>query len=147
MSFYSEAFALFFAVVVLLYFTAPQRLRVPVLLGASVLFYISFVPKYIFYLAALILVDYCAGLLIERSRSQRAKRAFLIASLTANLGFMAAFKYSADLTGVSLGLIPIGLSFHTFQAMAYTIEVYRGRQPAERSLAVYALYVLFFPQI
>lgn len=147
MSFYSQAFALFFAVVVLLYFTAPQRLRVPVLLAASVLFYISFVPQYIFYLAALILVDYSAGLLIERSRGQRSKRAFLVASLTANLGFMAAFKYSADLTGVSLGIIPIGLSFHTFQAMAYTIEVYRGRQPAERSLPVYALYVLFFPQI
>src|SRR6202011_109059 len=54
--------------------------------------------------------------------------------------------YIPSLTGRSLGVIPVGLSFHTFQAMAYTIEVYRGR-PAERSFTVYALYVMFFPQI
>ena len=66
--------------------------------------------------------------------------------MAANLGFMAAFKYSPGVTGRSLGAIPLGLSFHTFQAMAYTIEVYRGRR-AERSFAVYALYVMFFPQM
>jgi D-alanyl-lipoteichoic acid acyltransferase DltB (MBOAT superfamily) len=67
--------------------------------------------------------------------------------LTANLGLMASFKYSSAVFGISLGVMPLGLSFHTFQAIAYTIEVYRGTQPAERSFFVFALYVLFFPQI
>jgi len=147
MSFYSWQFGLFFAVVVALYYSAPQRLRVPLLLAASVLFYVSFIPLYILVLAVLILVDFCAGQLIERAESQATAKLWLGLSLASNLGLMFAFKYSQDLTGRSLGPIPIGLSFHTFQAMAYTSEVYRGRQPAERSLWVYALYVLFFPQI
>ncbi len=147
MSFYSASFAMFFAVVVTLYYLSPQGRRVPALLAASALFYISFNPQYIFVLLALIAVDYCAGLLIERAESSRAKSAWLALSLAMNLGFMAAFKYSPAVTGRSLGVIPVGLSFHTFQAMAYTIEVYRGRQRAERSFTVYALYVMFFPQI
>ena len=147
MNFYSATFAIFFAVVVTLYYLSPERGRVPTLLAASALFYISFNPYYIFILLALIAVDYCAGLLIERAESKNAKGAWLGLSLAANLGFMAAFKYSPALTGRSLGAIPVGLSFHTFQAMAYTIEVYRGRQRAERSFPVYALYVMFFPQI
>jgi D-alanyl-lipoteichoic acid acyltransferase DltB (MBOAT superfamily) len=138
---------MFFAVVVTLYYLSPQRGRVPVLLAASALFYISFNPQYIFILLALIAVDYCAGLLIERAESKRVKTAWLVLSVAMNLSFMVAFKYSRDVTGRSLGMIPVGLSFHTFQAMAYTIEVYRGRQPAERSFTVYALYVMFFPQI
>ena len=146
MSFYSAAFAIFFAVVVTLYYLAPQGGRVPTLLAASALFYISFNPQYIFILLALIAVDYSAGLLIERAESKHAKGAWLALSVAANLGFMAAFKYSPGVTGRSLGAIPLGLSFHTFQAMAYTIEVYRGRR-AERSFAVYALYVMFFPQM
>jgi alginate O-acetyltransferase complex protein AlgI len=147
MSFYSTTFAMFFAAVVTLCYLSPQGRRVPVLLGASALFYISFNPQYIFVLLALIAVDYCAGLLIERAESGHAKRAWLAVSLAMNLGFMAAFKYSPGVTGRSLGVIPVGLSFHTFQAMAYTIEVYRGRQRAERSFPVYALYVMFFPQL
>jgi D-alanyl-lipoteichoic acid acyltransferase DltB (MBOAT superfamily) len=84
---------------------------------------------------------------MERSASARARKSWLLASLVTNLGFMASFKYSGDIFGRSPGVIPIGLSFHTFQAMAYTIEVYRGRQAAERSFTTYALYVMFFPQI
>ena len=72
MSFYSFTFALFFAVVVTLYYLAPQRGRVPTLLAASALFYISFNPQYIFILLALIAVDYCAGLLIEQAESKHA---------------------------------------------------------------------------
>lgn len=139
MSFYSAAFALFFAVVVALYYLALEGKQVPALLAASALFYISFNPKYIFVLLVLIAVDYIAGILIEREESPIARKAWLAVSLTMNLGFMAAFKYVPDVTGISLGAIPIGLSFHTFQAMAYTIE--------ERSFPVYALYVMFFPQI
>ncbi len=146
MSFYSSTFAAFFTVVVALYFLVPQTRRIVILLAASVLFYLSFTPQYIFILFALILLDYWAGRSIEKA-SGRARRAWLILSLSANLGLMAAFKYSPSVLGISLGPIPLGLSFHTFQAMAYTIEVYRGRQPAERSLSVFAVYVMFFPQL
>jgi alginate O-acetyltransferase complex protein AlgI len=146
MSFYSLTFAAFLAAVVSLYFLVPQARRTLVLLAASVLFYLSFTPQYIFVLFALILLDYCAGLSIEKA-SGKQRKAWLILSLTANLGLMAAFKYSPAVLGFSLGPIPLGLSFHTFQAMSYNIEVYRGRQPAERSFPVFALYVLFFPQI
>ena len=147
MSYYSLQFGLFFAAVVALYFLAPKALRIPVLLTASACYYMAYVPQYIFILLALITIDFCAGLLIERAASPHKRKFWLSASLTANLGMMAAFKYSRDVFGVSLGVIPLGLSFHTFQSMAYIIEVYRGRQSAERSFFVYALYVLFFPQI
>jgi alginate O-acetyltransferase complex protein AlgI len=146
MSYYSLTFAAFLTAVVSLYFLVPQARRILVLLGASVLFYVSFTPQYIFVLFALILLDYCAGLSIEKAPG-RSRKAWLVLSLFANLGLMAAFKYSPTVLGISLGAIPLGLSFHTFQAMAYNIEVYRGNQPAERSFLVFALYVLFFPQI
>ena len=81
MSFYSASFAMFFAAVVMLYYVSPQGRRVPALLAASALFYISFNPQYIFVLLALIAVDYCAGLLIERAESSRAKSAWLALSL------------------------------------------------------------------
>ena len=147
MTYYSVTFAVFFAVVLVLFYTAPKALRIPVLLAASTIYYMAYVPKYLVILLALITVDFCAGLVIERAQSPRKRKLCLAASLTANLGMMAAFKYSRDVFGVSLGALPLGLSFHTFQSMAYIIEVYRGRYPAERSFWTYALYVLFFPQI
>jgi D-alanyl-lipoteichoic acid acyltransferase DltB (MBOAT superfamily) len=146
MSFYSITFAVFFTTVVFLYFLLPQARRILILLAASVLFYLSFTPQYIFVVFVLILLDYCAGICIEKA-SGRSRKAWLALSLSANLGLMAAFKYIPTVLGIPAGPIPLGLSFHTFQAMAYTIEVYRGRQPAERSLAVFAVYVLFFPQL
>ena len=147
MSFYSATFALFFVGVVSLYYLAPQIRRVSLLLAASLLFYLSFVGKYVCVVLALIVIDYCAARILDRTRSATARKLWLVFGLAMNLGTMAAFKYSLDLFGKSPGVIPIGLSFHTFQGMAYLIEVHRGRQPAERSMAVFALYILFFPQI
>jgi len=146
MSFFSITFAAFFTAVVFLYFLIPQARRILVLFAASVLFYVSFTPQYILVVFVLILLDYCAGIFIEKA-SGRSRKAWLALSLSANLGLMAAFKYIPAVLGIPAGPIPLGLSFHTFQAMAYTIEVYRGRQPAERSLSVFAVYVLFFPQL
>ena len=99
----------------------------------------------------------------DRTLAWRRRRAFLVASLLANVGILAAFKYFNFLNGNvralaealhwnypvrDLGwLLPIGLSFHTFQSMSYTIEVYLGRQKAERHLGIYALYVMFYPQL
>lgn len=153
---------LFFPIVVLGYFCLSHRLRWAWLLLASCYFYMAFIPYYILILAFTILVDYVAGLLIANAAGRR-RRVFLICSIIANVGTLAVFKYfnffNANLSQLahaigwnyglhSLSLIlPIGLSFHTFQSMSYTIEVYRGRQQPEKHLGIFALYVLFFPQL
>lgn len=122
----------------------------------------SFVPIYILILAFTILIDYFAGISIEQSAPKNRKY-FLIASLVANLGVLCFFKYynflNENLTEllriahlrnpipILSILLPLGLSFHTFQAISYTIEVYRGHQKAERHFGIYALYVMFYPQL
>lgn len=162
MLFNSLQFAVFFPVVTLLYFLLPQKARVPLLLGASCVFYMAFVPKYILILAVLILVDYAAGIWIENAQGQR-RKIFLAVSLCANVGMLGFFKYFNFLNGNIAALahflgwnysieslkiiLPIGLSFHTFQSMSYTIEVYRGNFKAERSLLHFATYVMFYPQL
>lgn len=121
-----------------------------------------FVPKYILILFFIILVDYIAALTIEQVNG-RLKLFYLIASLLTNIGLLAFFKYfnfinenvielfsvfGKDLHKYNLDVIlPIGLSFHTFQSMSYTIEVYKGKQKAEKHLGYFANYVLFFPQM
>lgn len=122
----------------------------------------AFVPIYILILGFTIVIDYFAGIYIENAKGKR-KKLFLIYSLIANIGVLAIFKYynfintnlSFLLHGFALTnplpylsiLLPIGLSFHTFQAMSYTIEVYRGNQKAERHFGIYSLYVMFYPQL
>jgi alginate O-acetyltransferase complex protein AlgI len=132
------------------------------LLAASCYFYMAFVPIYILILGFTIVVDYFAGIFIENSEGRK-RKLFLIFSLIANIGILAVFKYynfinenfSMLLKGFGVNnpipylsiLLPIGLSFHTFQAMSYTIEVYRGNQKAERHFGIYSLYVMFYPQL
>lgn len=132
------------------------------LLVASCYFYMAFIPVYILILGGTIIVDYFAGILLENTEGKKRKY-FLIASIIANVGVLAVFKYYNFLNDNlsvflnSLGYtntipelsiaLPIGLSFHTFQAMSYTIEVYRGKQKAERHFGIYALYVMFYPQL
>jgi len=122
-----------------------------------------FRPVYILILFFTIAVDYVAGILIEQSSTQKRKKWLLIMSLLANVGVLAVFKYYnflnenlsllLGLTGTEVHmpvldlLLPVGLSFHTFQAMSYTLEIYWGRQKAERHLGIYALYVMFYPQL
>jgi len=150
--FNSFEFALFFPVVTAGYFLLPHRHRWLWLLLASSYFYMAFVPVYILILAFTIAVDYGAGLLIEGSRGA-VRKAWLIASILANCSVLAVFKYFNFLTD-NFGLpyhldilLPIGLSFHTFQSLSYTIEVYRGKQAAERHVGIFALYVMFYPQL
>lgn len=132
------------------------------LLVASCYFYMVFKPVYILIIFATIIIDYFAGLWIERSSGPK-RKTLLILSLISNIGFLSYFKYfnffNANLTlllnhfGMEnpfhdfKGELPIGLSFHTFQAMAYTIEVYRRKQTAEKDFSIYSLYVLFYPQL
>ncbi|MEO5585122.1 MAG: MBOAT family O-acyltransferase, partial [Flavobacteriales bacterium] len=162
MLFNSTEFLVFFPVVVGLFFALPHKWRWLLLLVASCVFYMAFVPVYILILGFTIAVDYFAGILIEQARGSTRKR-WLVISIFANVGVLAIFKYYAFLTGnleaflASVGvvrhfpdlgiLLPIGLSFHTFQSLSYTIEVYRGHVPAERRFGIFALYVMFFPQL
>lgn len=163
MSFVSFHFVLFFVVVTTLFHLLPQRARWAWLIAASCWFYMALIPAYILILFFLIAIDYGAGLWIHATQDARARKRILIGSLIANLGMLGTFKYLNFLLGnVSTGLeafgmgslswtfplaLPLGLSFHTFQSMAYTIEVYKGNRPAERHLGHYALYVLFYPQM
>ncbi|MDT7604999.1 MAG: alginate O-acetyltransferase complex protein AlgI, partial [Acidobacteriota bacterium] len=163
MLFNSLHFLIFFPVVTTLFFVLPHRLRWAMLLAASCYFYMVFKPLYILILAFTIIVDYTAGILIEDAKGRR-RKAYLVASICANVGVLAFFKYYNFLNGSlreALGalhlaapvppllhiLLPIGLSFHTFQSLSYTIEVYRGRHPAERHAGIFALYVMFYPQL
>lgn len=152
----------FFPFVTTLYFLSPHRIRWFVLLLASAYFYIAFVPKFILVLFALIAIDYTTGILIEGAAGAR-RRNWLMLSLSSNIAILGVFKYFNFVNGnlaqfaETIGwnypienlnwLLPIGLSFHTFQSMAYTIEVYRGDQKAERHLGYYALYVMYYPQL
>lgn len=162
MLFNSFPFLFFFLIVTTLYFIFPFGRRWALLLISSCYFYMAFVPIYILILAFTIVVDYFAGIYIEKAEGNR-RKLFLIFSLIANIGVLAFFKYynfvdhniSFLFNGFGLAnpipylsiLLPIGLSFHTFQAMSYTIEVYRGHQKAERHFGIYSLYVMFYPQL
>ncbi len=121
-----------------------------------------FVPAYILILFLIIGIDYLMGLAIEKVNG-KLKLFYLVISLVANIGLLAFFKYygfindnlvsvfswfGSEYKASTLELVlPIGLSFHTFQSMSYTIEIYRGKQKAERHLGYFANYVLFFPQM
>ena len=162
MLFNSFHFVYFFVVVTTLYFILPFKQRWLLLLLSSCYFYMAFVPIYILILGFTILVDYFAGRIIEKSEGKK-RRFYLICSLIANIGVLCIFKYynfiSENLSFLLQGfitnyqlpylsiLLPIGLSFHTFQAMSYTIEVYKGNQKAERHFGIYSLYVMFYPQL
>jgi alginate O-acetyltransferase complex protein AlgI len=162
MLFNSIHFVVFFILVSGLYFLFPYRFRWFLLLAASCYFYMIFKPIYILILFFTIVIDYFAGIYIHMAEGSRRKRLLLL-SLVANVGILAIFKYfnflNFNLTAF-LGLfrvenpipfleilLPIGLSFHTFQAMSYTIEVYRGNQLPEKHFGIYALYVMFYPQL
>jgi alginate O-acetyltransferase complex protein AlgI len=162
MLFNSLHFVLFFLIVTPIYFWLPHIHRWKWLLAASCYFYMIFLPIYILILGFTIVIDYYAGIYIEKSVGSQRKQ-YLIISLIANIGVLAIFKYYNFLnenlqlflntvgidikTPILTILLPVGLSFHTFQAMSYTIEVYRGNQKAEKNFGIYALYVMFYPQL
>lgn len=164
MLFNSIEFLLFFPTVTLLFYLLPHRFRWMFLLAASCFFYMWFIPKYIFILLITILIDFSAGILIERWADAPAKkRTCLVVSIVSTCLVLFIFKYlnfcSANLvamaqhfgwahpTKVQNIILPIGLSFHTFQSLSYVIEVYRGHQQAERHFGYYSLYVMFYPQL
>jgi alginate O-acetyltransferase complex protein AlgI len=162
MLFNSFSFLVFFPTVTLFYFLIPHRYRWFFLLTASCVFYMAFIPIYILVLALTIAIDYTAGLLIEKTEGRR-KKVFLVISILSTCGVLFVFKYfnffNSNLARIAqffhwnypieiLNLIlPIGLSFHTFQSLSYVIEVYRGNFKAEHHFGIYSLYVMFYPQL
>lgn len=166
MEFNSINFMIFFPVVLALYFVIPKALRQIWLLAASYYFYMSWNARYALLIAASTLITYVSGIAIERYRDsgRKARRlTVLFSCLGINLGILLFFKYGNFLIAsldrglelLHMGsvdqrfyfLLPVGISFYTFQALGYTIDVYRGDVRAETNLIRYALFVSFFPQL
>ncbi|MEO7357972.1 MAG: MBOAT family O-acyltransferase [Ignavibacteria bacterium] len=162
MLFNSIHFLIFFPIVTILYFVTPHKFRWLLLLISSCYFYMAFIPVYILILFITIIIDYYAGIYIEKSEGKQ-KLKYLIISIISLCLVLFIFKYfnffnhsfaalsqkffiSYPIEDIGL-ILPIGLSFHTFQSLSYVIEVYRGNQKAERNFGIYSLYVMFYPQL
>lgn len=163
MIFNSLQYALFLFLVVILYFVLPQKARWVFLLAASYFFYMSWDPRYALLLLFSTVITYFSALLLHRAQNHRQKVFWLVACLIVNLGILFVFKYFnffnetlaevIRLFGVryqplTLSLVlPVGISFYTFQTLGYLIDVYKGKSEPERNFGKYALFVSFFPQI
>lgn len=173
MIFSTTIFLVFFIVVFCVYWVflgmvkdENKRLKVRILflLLASYYFYMSWNPIFILLILFSTLVDYFAGKEIYNSTSKKRKRLFLITSLVVNLGFLAYFKYanffldtvnqitsmvsSDGGTNYFLNIVlPVGISFYTFQSMCYTIDIYYGKMKPSKNFFEFSLYVSFFPQL
>lgn len=171
MSFNSSDFLIFFPIVVLVYYLVPQKLRNYWLLIASYYFYMCWNAKYALIILFSTVVTYCSGLAIDKFQHStateqtitRRKKIIVAISIVLNLSLLFYFKY-IDFTIGILGdifsifhvqlnspamdiVLPVGISFYTFQALGYTIDVYRGDTYAEKNFFQYALFVSFFPQL
>ncbi|MBO4851499.1 MAG: MBOAT family protein [Prevotella sp.] len=166
MLFNSIAFLLFFPIVCTLYFFIPSRqirTRNMMLLVASYYFYMNWKPAYALLLLTSTAVTYLSALGIGHFAEKRKKKMCLVSSLVLNLAILFLFKYynflssniEAAFQSFGLGinmpdfglLLPVGISFYTFQALGYSIDVYRGTTKVERDFFTYALFVSFFPQL
>ncbi len=162
MLFNSWEFAVFFASVLLIYRRLGTRHQNVLLLVASYVFYGWWDWRFLSLIWISTIVDYLVALRLGRSETTR-RRALLMISVVTNLGLLAFFKYfnffidSAAVLIESIGLsanlptlrviLPVGISFYTFQTLGYTIDVYRGKAPPERDPVVFATYVAYFPQL
>lgn len=165
MLFNSFSFLYFFPLVVTLYYIFPKKLRWLWLLMTSYYFYMSWSPKYALLILTSTLITYLSGIYIEKAnkKSVGSKKAFVALSFISNLAILIGFKYfnflneNFALAFKSMGfewsvsslniLLPVGISFYTFQALSYTMDVYRGKIEATRHFGKYALFVSFFPQL
>ncbi|NLW73637.1 MAG: MBOAT family protein, partial [Clostridiales bacterium] len=164
MVFNSFEFLIFWPVVTILYFVLPKKLKWMMLLLASYYFYVSWNFDLVFLILFTTVISYVSALIIEKRRENKAlTKACLTVTLIASLGVLFFFKYfnflSTSVTGLltALGakvqplefdlILPVGISFYTFQTLSYAIDVYRGQVKAERHFGYYALYVSFFPQL
>lgn len=163
MLFNSIPFLIFFPIVILIYYILPGKIKRFWLLAASYFFYMSWNAKYVLLILFSTVATYAAGRLMERAKERKGKKTILILVIAMNLGLLFFFKYFdfvlSNLNAVlrilhvqavqspfSL-LLPVGISFYTFQSLGYTIDVYREKIPAEKNFLDYALFVSFFPQL
>ena len=163
MLFNTMSFGYFFILVAALFFVLPQRQRWLFLLLCNFCYYIFFKAEYLLLLLLAIGVSWWSALRMERHEEQGKRRAWLIFSLVINIGILLTFKYfnlfSRTIMDVSAAVggslqmpllkwaLPVGISFYTFSASSYVIDVYRRKLPAERHAGLYAAYVSFFPNI
>ena len=163
MTFHSLPFLIFYPIVLLLWFVLPQRARMPLLLLASYFFYMYYQPSLILLILATTAVSWLSARGIERAASRAVKRALLAVTLVVCLGTLFFYKYFGFLSESVCSLIglfggeaepivlnlvlPVGISFYTFQTLSYVIDVYRGKIPHEKNFFYYALFVSFFPQL
>ncbi|MCH5161068.1 MAG: MBOAT family protein [Clostridiales bacterium] len=163
MSFNSWQFLIFLPVVVILHWVLPKKYRWVMLLLASYLFYMSWNPWLIFLIVFTTGVSFMSGLLMEMYDSKKVRKACMIVTVVCCLGVLFFYKYFlfivnsvidiANLGGRNIAefsidiILPVGISFYTFQTLSYVIDVYRGRIKAERHLGYYALFVTYFPQL
>ncbi len=148
---------------ILFHFVIPVKIRWPFLLAASYYFYMCWRVEYIFLIALSTIVDYWAGIKMSEKKEKKDRKKYLYASLIINLGMLFFFKYydffiyNSELAFSKFNifydsyyfkfLLPVGISFYTFQTLSYTIDVYRGKATAEKHLGYFALYVSYFPQL
>ena len=159
MLFTTFSFLLFLLTVLVLFYVLPRPYRRYLLLAASLFFYMAWKAKFVVLILGLITVDYLAALWISRPEGTQ-RRVALLASLAANVGMLGWFKYAnfaretwlqllhpgAAITPLDI-ILPLGISFHTFQSISYVVDVYRGEQEVVTSYVDYALFVAFFPQL
>lgn len=159
MVFSSITFLYFFLpIVLLLYFCIPNKFKNTLLLLTSLLFYFAGEPKYIFILIFSCIINYIFGLLVEKYIKTKKAKVYLILSIIINLSLLGYFKYtnfiinninnifSANISAINV-VMPIGISFFTFQTLSYVIDVYRGKVKADRNLLSFSTYVCLFPQL
>jgi len=159
MLFNTIQFAVFFAIVLVLYRELPPRWRNELLLGASLVFYALWIPAYLLLLVAAITVNY---LLVRRMQTSRRPLLHLVASIVFTVGLLVYFKYAVLIADTLVPLLsptfdmsrqvrevflPLGISFYSFQIIALSVDVYRGRVRELPSFSRYALFVSFFPQL
>ncbi len=163
MLFNSLEFLIFFPIVTLLYFIIPHKVRYLWLLGASYYFYMCWNPRYAFLMAASTFFTWLGGAVIDATKNPSARKAAVGLNFAVNLLILFFFKYFAFtvdninsvLTMLNMSpvtarfdvILPVGISFYTFQALGYTMDVYRGDIKHEKNILKYALFVSFFPQL
>ncbi len=163
MTFNSWEFLLFYPIVALLYFLIPKKMKWPMLLVASYFFYACYQAELIFLIVGTTLVSFFASHVIERTEKRWLKRLSLTVTLVVCFGVLFFYKYFNFLSGSVSGIIellggtpsrleldlilPVGISFYTFQTLSYVIDVYRGDVKTEKNFFFYALFVSFFPQL
>lgn len=159
MQFNTVDYIFFLPVVVVVYYLIPHRLKWFLLLFASYFFYGCWKVEYLAFIVSSTLIDFWTGIQMDKRLNQKKRRPFLFVSLVSNLGLLFFFKYynffaSNVNYGTDVGLpiitdivLPVGISFYTFQTISYSLDVYYNRLKAEKHLGYFALYVSFFPQL